>query len=248
MVLLHGFGEDGTIWKNQVAFLKSHFRLLLPDIPGSGRSDFLPEANIETYADVVKAILEDDCNNAAPGDPIQASIIGHSMGGYIALAFAEKHPELLHSFGLFHSTAIADNEEKKSARSKAIDFIKDRGSYPFLQTSIPGLFAPAFAELHPAVLNELINKAKNFNPAALVQYYEAMIQRPSRTELLKNFPGPILFVIGEKDKVIPLQSSLQQCYLPAQSAIHILEKSAHMGMLEEAEKSNEILWHFLKTL
>ena len=247
-MLLHGFAEDGTIWENQVAFLKSHFRLLLPDIPGSGRSDFLPEANIETYAELVKAILEDDCNKSAPRAPHQATIIGHSMGGYIALAFAEKYPELLSSFGLFHSTAFADNEDKKTARTKAMQFIKDRGSYPFLQTSIPGLFTSAFAEQHAAAVNGLIDLAKDISPAALVQYYEAMIQRPSRTELLKKSPGPILFVIGEKDQLIPLQSSLEQCYLPAKAAIHILAKSAHMGMLEETEKSNEILWRFLKTL
>lgn len=246
MVLIHGFAEDGTIWENQVTFLKSHNRLLIPDIPGSGRSELLPEATIENYAEVIKAILEADFHNSALEEPHQATIIGHSMGGYIALAFAKKYPELLHSFGLFHSTAFADNEDKITARSKAIQFIKERGSYPFLQTSIPGLFTPAFAALHPAVVNGLINRAKDFSPAALVQYYEAMIHRPSRIELLKNFPGPILFVIGEKDNVIPLQSSLEQCYLPSQAAIHILENSSHMGMLEEAERSNELLTHFLK--
>ena len=144
--------------------------------------------------------------------------------------------------------AIADNAEKKLTRAKAILFIKDKGSNPFLQTSIPGLFSQAFAEKYPAEINELINKSKHFSPQALVQYYEAMIQRPDRTEVLKKFPKPILFIIGEKDNVIPLQSSLQQCYLPAQAHIHILEKSAHMAMLEETEKANEILYHFLKLI
>ena len=146
----------------------------------------------------------------------------------------------------FAATAFADNEEKKLARAKAILFIKDKGSNPFLQTSIPGLFSQAFATNYPAEINKLINKAKNFSPHALIQYYEAMIQRPDRTEVLKKFPKPILFIIGEKDNVIPLQSSLQQCYLPAQAHIHILAKSAHMGMLEETEKSNKILYNFLK--
>ena len=245
VMLLHGFSEDGSIWNNQIAFLKNHCRLLIPDIPGSGRSALIADGNIETYAEVIKAILVDDFLQSGYEGLEEVTIIGHSMGGYIALAFAEKYPHLLPAFGLFHSTAFADNEEKKLARAKAIHFIKDKGSLPFLQTSIPGLFTQAFAEQHATVINELIHRAKEFSPEALVQYYEAMIQRPDRTSVLKTFPGPILFIIGEKDNVIPLESSLRQCYLPAQAHIHIIEKSAHMGMLEEPQKSNLILYDFL---
>ena len=248
VMLLHGFAEDGSIWNNQIAFLKNHFRLLIPDIPGSGRSGLISDGNIETYTEVIKAILADDFQQQGYEGSEELTIIGHSMGGYIALAFAEKYPQQLAAFGLFHSTAFADNEEKKLTRAKAILFIKDKGSNPFLQTSIPGLFSQEFTNNHPAEINELIHKAKGFSPEALVQYYEAMIQRPDRTEVLKKFPKPILFIIGEKDNVIPLQSSLQQCYLPAQAHIHILEKSAHMAMLEETEKVNEILYHFLKLI
>ena len=248
VMLLHGFAEDGSIWNNQIAFLENHFRLLIPDIPGSGRSELLSDGNIATYAEVIKAILADDFQQQGNEGSEEVIMIGHSMGGYITLAFAEKYPQLLAAFGLFHSTAYADNEEKKLARAKAIHFIKDKGSYPFLQTSIPGLFSQEFTNNHPAEINELIHKAKNFSPHALIQYYEAMIQRPDRTSVLKKFPKAILFIIGEKDNVIPLQSSLEQCYLPAQAHIHILAKSAHMGMLEETEKSNEILYHFLKLI
>jgi len=96
------------------------------------------------------------------------------------------------------------------------------------------------------VVNELVNQSKEFNPLSLIQYYEAMMKRPDRTDMLKKIKKPILFIIGEKDNVIPLQSILQQCYLPSESHIHILEKSAHMGMLEETEKSNQIIYDFLK--
>jgi pimeloyl-ACP methyl ester carboxylesterase len=246
VILLHGFAEDGSIWENQIAFLKNHFRLLIPDIPGSGRSELIPDGDIETYTEVIKSIIADDFQRQGYEGSEEVTIIGHSMGGYIALAFAEKYPQELAAFGLFHSTAFADNEEKKMARAKAILFIKDKGSNPFLQTSIPGLFSQTFATNYPAEINKLLNKSKNFSQQALIQYYEAMIQRPDRTEVLKKFPKPILFIIGEKDNVIPLQNSLQQCYLPSQAHIHIVEKSAHMGMLEETEKSNKILYNFLK--
>lgn len=259
VVLIHGFAEDGEIWNNQIDFLKDHFRLIIPDIPGSGRSGLIKNANIETYAEVIKFILDaefqkpslqDRVDENLIGDkypgPQLVTIIGHSMGGYITLAFAEKYPQYLNSFGLFHSSAFADNEEKKQLRAKAIDFIKENGTNVFLRASTPGLFTKAFAEAYPERINELIEKGKNFSAAALVQYYEAMIIRPDRTAVLKSFSKPILFIIGEFDNAIPLQSSLQQCYLPAQSHIHILNQSAHMGMWEEVEKSNQLLFNFLR--
>lgn len=244
VVLLHGFAEDGEIWNNQVEYLQNHFRLIIPDIPGSGNSELIENANIDTYAQVIKMILDEEQGIAAIVPEVE--MIGHSMGGYITLAFAEKYPQYLNSFGLFHSSAFADNEEKKLTRAKAIDFILEKGSNAFLKTSIPGLFALAFAEAYPEKINSLVHRGKSFTPAALIQYYEAMINRPDRTAVLKNFSKPILFLIGELDTTIPLQISLQQCYLPNQSHVHVLSQSAHMGMWEEPDKANSLLLKFLQ--
>jgi pimeloyl-ACP methyl ester carboxylesterase len=242
VVLLHGFGENGKVWYPQIDFLQEHFCLIVPDIPGSGQSALIKDANIDTYADVVKEII--DKEYPAEGKT-RVNIIGHSMGGYITLAFAEKYPSYLNSIGLFHSTAFADGEEKKQTRRKAIDFIKTKGAFAFLKTSTPGLFTKSFAEKAPEKINELIEDGKKFSNEALVQYYEAMIARPDRTDILKKLTTPVLFIIGEQDMAIPLQSSLQQCYLPNQSYVTILEESAHMGMWEEPEKANKSLFNFL---
>jgi pimeloyl-ACP methyl ester carboxylesterase len=238
VVLLHGFGEDGSIWQNQIEFLKNHFQLIVPDLPGSGQSAVISNqlaVGIEAYAEAVRLILlEEKMDNCV--------IIGHSMGGYITLALAEKYPHLVKAFGLLHSSAFADSEEKKATRLKAIEFIKNNGAYEFLKTSIPGLFLTP--ENYQPCIN-LVEKAKQFTTEALIQYYQAMIARPDRTELLKNFTGPILFIIGEHDKAVPFEQSMQQCYLPPQSHIHILRNSAHMGMCEEVDQVNKSLLQFL---
>ena len=161
------------------------------------------------------------------------------------LAFAEKYPGHLHSLGLFHSGAYADDEEKKEARKKAIKFIEQNGSEAFLKTSIPGLFADA--EKSKNYIDDLIEKGKAFLPEALIQYYNAMIERPDRTAVLRSFPRPVLFIIGSSDKAIPPAHSLQQSHLPAISYIHVLRNSAHMGMWEETLKANEILAQFLQS-
>lgn len=247
VVLLHGFGEDSTVWKLQITALKDHFQLIVPDLPGSGDSELVPGADIETYADIVKAIVDIELPGASGQEPF-LQLIGHSMGGYITLAFAEKYPQYLKSFGLFHSSAFADTEEKKVTRKKAIAFIREKGAAAFLKTSIPGLFTAEYQEAFPEKVEALVETAKKISPEALVQYYEAMIARPDRVAVLNNFNGPVLFLIGQHDTAVPFESSLQQCYLPAQSHVHILRQSAHMGMLEESEKSSEALLNFLSAL
>lgn len=247
VILLHGFGEDGTVWERQITALQNNYRLIIPDIPGSGKSEFVPNATIETYAEIIKELVNIELFQVSANESgLEAfSLIGHSMGGYIALAFAEKYPQYLNSLGLFHSSAFADAEEKKATRKKAIEFILEKGALPFLKTSIPGLFNEAFATENESVISSLINKANNFTTAALVQYYEAMIARPDRINVLKNFTKPVLFIIGEHDKAVPLQSSLEQCYLPLISHVHILENAAHMGMYEQTVKANLALTNFL---
>jgi pimeloyl-ACP methyl ester carboxylesterase len=242
VVLLHGFGEDGDIWHNQIRFLQNYFRLVIPDIPGSGKSEFLQNANIETYCEIVKTIIEKEFKNE------KVILLGHSMGGYITLSFAEKYPELLKAIGLIHSSAFADSDEKKSARKKSIEFIKINGADAFLKTAIPGLFTTAYNESHKINVDALIEKGKTFTSESLVQYYQAMIDRPDRIHVLKEAKFPVLFVIGEFDLAVPLQASLQQCHLPEISHIHIFNHSAHMSMLEEPEKLNQHLFDFLTTV
>lgn len=247
VILIHGFGEDGDIWNNQVEFLKDNFQLIIPDLPGSGRSELVKDADIETYSEIIKEIITREVQ------PEGVAMLGHSLGGYITLAFAEKNPHLLSSFGLVHSSAVADSEEKKSARLKSIEFINKNGAYDFLRTAIPGLFHPSGRSQRPDGLQpleesieQLIEKGRDFTSEALVQYYQAMIHRPDRTHVLKTFPRPILFIIGQHDNAVPFTQSLQQCYLPAQSHIHILRNSAHMGMWEESKNVDVFLQKFLE--
>lgn len=239
VILIHGFGEDGDIWQKQVEKLQQHFRLIIPDLPGSGKSGFLPDAGIETYSEVVKAILLEEQID-------RCCMLGHSMGGYITLAFAEKYPQMLSSFGLVHSSAFADSEEKKMARLKSIEFIKTHGAHDFLQTAIPGLFGKEWSVNHQAEIGSLVEKGRGFSSEALIQYYRAMIARPDRTHVLKNFPGPVLYIIGQYDNAVPFTQSMQQCYLPNQSHVHVLRHSAHMGMWEETARVNNVLLGFLE--
>jgi pimeloyl-ACP methyl ester carboxylesterase len=244
VVWIHGFAEDGNIWNKQIDALKEKYLLIIPDLPGSGESEMLDKkSTLEDYAEVIKAIADEAVFKEKKEN--QFCLIGHSMGGYITLAFAEKYPELLNSFGLFHSSAFADTEEKIAVRKKGIAFIKKNGTEAFLKTSIPNLFSEETQKAKPEFITELFDMARNISPEALIQYYEAMILRPDRTNVLCTFEKPVLFIIGKYDAAVPLQTSLQQCHLPAISSVNILQHSAHMGMWEEKELANDYLKEFL---
>lgn len=251
VLLVHGFGEDGNVWQNQVNYLKDKFRLIIPDLPGSGRSEMIDDMSMEGLAEVLKALIIQECRQVSPpGGDLEGAcpIIGHSMGGYIALAFAEKYPQLLTGLGLVHSSAFADSEEKKATRRKGIDFIKQNGAFEFLKTAIPNLFSPRSKDEMPEKIDEFIQEQHNFLPEALVSYYEAMMQRPDRTNVLKNSSVPVLFIMGKYDNAIPIEDGMKQCHLPEKSYIHVLRASGHMGMMEEPETSNKALEEFLLQL
>lgn len=244
LMLLHGFGEDGNIWANQESTLSQKYNLIIPDLPGSGRSDMLQKKN----AGVQLTDFAESINEILISEKIERMVmIGHSMGGYIALAFSKKYPEKLRGLGLFHSSAFPDNEEKIITRRKAIEFIEQHGSKEFLKTSIPGLYAERFRLLHPEVITKHLDAAI-FTKEVLIQYYEAMIQRPDCTDVLKNATFPILFIIGALDQAIPIGQSLEQCHLPLTSHVHIFPEVAHMGMIEAPDKSIQFLLKFLQNI
>jgi pimeloyl-ACP methyl ester carboxylesterase len=240
VMLIHGFAEDSRIWDRQVIFLQEQYQLIVPDLPGSGSSSALQQENVQIdgYADVMNSILENEKVE-------KLTMIGHSMGGYITLAFAEKFPDKLNAFGLVHSSAFADDEEKKQTRKKAIAFIEQNGAASFLETSIPGLFFDS--KKSEEDISTLLQNGKDFLPEALIQYYTAMIYRPDRTAVLHDFKKPVLLIIGEHDKAIPFNQSMKQTHIPPIAFIHILRNAAHMGMLEETENANKYLAEFLQS-
>lgn len=168
------------------------------------------------------------------------------MGGYITLAYAEKYPDDLAAFGLFHSTAYPDSEEKKETRRKGIAFVEKHGAFEFLKTAIPNMYSPASKESKTSMIEGHIQSLQQFSKAALIAYYESMIKRPDRTNVLKQNKIPVLFVLGKYDAAVPMQDGLQQSHLPGIAHVHILEESGHMGMCEEVDKSNRLLREFVQ--
>lgn len=237
-MLVHGFGEDGNVWNIQIEHLKDKFQLMIPDLPGSGRSAMINDMSVEGMAEVLHSIIHQENID-------KCAVIGHSMGGYVTLALVEHYWNHVNAFSLFHSTAFPDTEEKKKTRKKGIEFIKQYGAFEFLKASTPNLFSVNTRSQTPYLVNDFISTLTDFSADALIAYYEAMMARPDRTNVLKNTDNHVLFVAGESDNAAPLNDILQQCHLPEKSYIHVFKNSGHMGMMEEPEKANRILEEFL---
>lgn len=240
VMLVHGFAEDADVWQNQVDVLQQHCRLILPNLPGSGLSEYNETLNsIDDYAGCLLALLQQEGIG-------QCIMLGHSMGGYITLAFAEKYADRLIAFGFICSTAFADSEEKKQNRRKGIEIIEQYGGYAFIKNTTPNLFSAEYKRQYTDKIEDLIQKGANFKKEALQQYYRAMMQRPNRSIVLRNSRLPVLFVAGTEDVAAPLADVLQQVYLPATAYIHILQNVGHMAMWEATETVNKHVLQFIE--
>lgn len=237
VMLLHGFGEDKSIWNDAPSFLPD-FKLIIPNLPGTGNSSLPKETPaLEKLAESLKLVLDEEGHSSV-------IMVGHSLGGYTMLAFAEAYPEMVGHMVMFHSSAFADNEEKKEARRKSIAFIRENGSEAFMKTSTPGLFYDE--EKSKIDIDRLLKLASAFDPEMLVYYYEAMINRKDRTNILEAFKGKVLFIIGQHDKAVPFDASMKQVVIPQQPEVRILRHTGHMGMLEERERAWKYLSSFIR--
>jgi pimeloyl-ACP methyl ester carboxylesterase len=238
LVLVHGFGEDSRIWDQQVAELKKIARIIVPELPGTGSTPMDPAVSMESMADGIAAILEKE-------KITKVILIGHSMGGYITLAFAEKYPEKLLAFGMVHSTAYADSDQKKIARQKSIEFIRQHGTAAYLDISTPNLFAEKNRSFMDKIIHSVATTNSYIRPEALISFLEAMMKRMDKTLILRESLVPVLFIAGKEDQAVPFADTMQQVHLPELSYIHILQQSGHMGMLEETDKCTDAITQFL---
>jgi pimeloyl-ACP methyl ester carboxylesterase len=240
VVLIHGFGEDSSIWQQQLEFLESRWQLIVPDLPGTGHTAPESELTMESMAAGIRDILDKEKIDSC-------ILLGHSMGGYISLAFAELYPDRINGLGLLHSSAFADSEAKKETRRKSIAFIKKQGSLPYMEASTPNLFAEENRLPMTGLIQNLVDRHAYMKPDSLAAFLEAMMARPDRTHILKKAKFPVLFIVGKGDQAVPFTDSMQQVYLPDLSYIYILEKSGHMGMLEETGSFNQALVEFISS-
>ncbi|MBK9731625.1 MAG: alpha/beta hydrolase [Chitinophagaceae bacterium] len=231
LVFLHGFCEDHTIWNDFIIPFAEKYTVLLPDLPGFGKSG-LPNqpCSIDSYADCIKAMLDAEKISSC-------AVIGHSLGGYVTMNFAERYGNCLSGFGLFHSFASEDDEAKKKDRERVANLVRTKGVTQFVNELYNNLFAEEFKTENEQKINALKKHGAETSTAeGVAQASLAMRNRRNTIEVLKQATVPVLFIIGKEDKAISPEKTLQQSHLPERSVISLLENVGHMGMVEAPEK------------
>lgn len=232
--LVHGFGEDGYVWDELRSSLSSVYQIIVPHLSGTYLS---PIHNLSIVDNLSMESMAEDLLKIIDAEKLdKVVILGHSMGGYITLAFAEKYEERLLAFGLIHSTSYADSEVKKEARLKSVEFLKNHSTHEFLEVATPNLFGTQYKETHPEKIKELIERASQIPEASMMAYLRAMRKRKDRTDVLKTTSKPVFFCIGIQDNAVNPKDAVNQSQLPANAQTFILEEAGHQGMMEAPEK------------
>jgi pimeloyl-ACP methyl ester carboxylesterase len=165
----------------------------------------------------------------------KATIIGHSMGGYVALEFAYLYPERVSSFGLFHSHAAAESEQGKANRNRVIDYLLKQNKKGFISQFIPDLFAPEHVEKFLPDIQKLVETAQAMTVESIIAAQLGMRDRECRLDLLKTAQKPVIFIQGKQDKRCTDELIFSQIQLCNHAEVLYLN-CGHMGFLEcEAE-------------
>jgi pimeloyl-ACP methyl ester carboxylesterase len=235
VLLIHGFCETHEIWNDFAKALAESFEVFSIDLPGFGESPLPPTPfSIHEIGGTILTWI----NQSNIRSPF---LVGHSLGGYLALSMAEQAQQKISGLCLFHSTPYPDNDEKKSNRNRVIEFVRKNGVDPFVDTFVPGLFND---KKHPAIPG-VYKIARKTSQETLLAYSSAMRDRPSSIEFLRKIEKPVLTLAGQKDSIVMAETALEYGRLAKRSAVHILENTGHMGMLERPEEATRILSDFI---
>jgi pimeloyl-ACP methyl ester carboxylesterase len=240
LVLLHGFTESLDIWNEFSKELSNTLQVVSVDLPGHGKSECIGESHtMELMAECIHAVLEHlkikEC-----------VMIGHSMGGYVTLAFAEKYPAMIKGLGLFHSSALPDTPEGKANRSKVVEFIRNNHT-EFIMNFIPDLFAEENRKKFKSEISVLVEAAKEMTREGIIASQLGMRERPDRTHILKEATYPILFIAGKKDTRVLFEKVLEQIAMPKDAVALLLENIAHMGYIEAKAKTMHAVKCYVET-
>ncbi|WP_295962494.1 alpha/beta hydrolase [uncultured Alistipes sp.] len=239
VVLLHGYLESMLVWEDFIPYLYKEVRVITLDLPGHGISVVTGEIHTmdflaDTIADALKALGIEKC-----------TLVGHSMGGYVALAFCERHPEMLDGLVLFSSTPNPDTPEKAENRRREIALVK-AGKKDMLARVAP---AAGFAEQNRTRMRDYIEDLTEqvfiTEDEGIVALLNGMIARRDQNEMLRRSPVPQLFILGKKDNYIPPEAAEKIIAEHPQAKVVWLENSGHMGFLEEPEAAARAILGFV---
>jgi 3-oxoadipate enol-lactonase len=241
VVLLHGFPFRGVIWHEQQERLSDRYRVIAPDLRGHGQSPAPPGVyEMELLARDVLALLDALLVE-------KAVILGHSMGGYVALAAWKLAPDRFVGLGLIASQADADTEIARQGRYKLAKKVAAEGSKVVAEALLPKLFARNLPAGTPFV-DQLRQMILNTSSAGIIGSLQGMAQRSDSGPLLPNINIPVLVLAGDKDQIIPCENAPAMAAALAAATLASVKNAGHLPMLEQPQATTAAIRDFLRTV
>jgi len=239
IVLLHGFLENASMWKTIVEALSNSHQIISIDLLGHGKTDCLGYTHtMEDMADAVYAILSHLKLK-------RIILIGHSMGGYVSLAFVDHYPEMVKGLGLANSTAIGDSHEKKLHRDRAIKAVKHNHK-SFIRMSIANLFSERTRAHFSEEIETIKKEALKIPLQGIIAALEGMKIRPNRDILFHNTSFKKILIIGKQDPVLEYTTLIEQT---KGLDIEIIEfPDGHMSYIENMYDFNYKIIRFIENI
>jgi pimeloyl-ACP methyl ester carboxylesterase len=237
--LIHGYLETAGVWENfGNRLVEVGYRVIMPELPGHGRSELYGAVHtMEFMADSLKGLIEHLGLD-------RVFMAGHSMGGYVTLAFADLYPDHLCGYSLLHSHPNADSPQALGKRKSEIEMVEKGEMNKFVSGNIEKMYSSANLEqMKDAVLRSK-KLAATISGPAIVAVLRGMMQRPSRLKVLESSEKPFLWILGEKDNYINCREVLQGVILPGNAKSIVLENSGHLGFIEEEDRTVKLLTDF----
>tara|TARA_B100000780_G_C21044531_1_gene419305 strand:- start:337 stop:1128 length:792 start_codon:yes stop_codon:yes gene_type:complete len=237
IVLLHGFLENKTMWEEIIPEISNTNRVLSIDLLGHGQTDCLGYIHsMEMMADVVFAVLKSLKIR-------RITLIGHSLGGYVSLAFAEKHPKMIKGLCLMNSTSSADDEKRKKLRTRANKMVQNNFNN-MVRMSFINLFEKESRTRFKPKMNLALKEALKTSLQGYIAGQEGMRVRPNRSSVLKDNLFQKLIIIGKNDPVLVYEESIKEA--EKTNTEIVIFKNGHMSHIENKEELLNTLKGFIK--
>lgn len=237
LVLLHGFMESSEMWHPFLPSLVKDFSVVMIDLPGHGKSYNLGSTHsMHTMAETVKSVLDKERIS-------KCTLTGHSMGGYVGLAFAKLYPETLNGLVLLHSHPDEDSEEARKNRDRTIDIIKNNKT-DFISKFISSLYFEENRNRLTHKIEKQIQIARSMKPEGIIAALRGMKERESAVDFLHKTNIPILFIIGKQDSRANLSRLIELMAIPEHCESLIMDNVAHMGFHEAEYITINTIHHF----
>lgn len=227
LVLLHGFPVDHRMWDGVVGALDVGIPVLAPDLPGLGAAPLPADGapSLDASADAVAAAVREAGHE-------RALVAGLSMGGYVALALAERHPELVVGLALVDTKATGDAADARANRLRVADEVESTGSVDAVLGMVGSLLSATSVSEHPGLPGEVTGWIGEQAPAGVAWSQRAMAARPDRTPVLAAFDGPVVVVVGEDDTVTPLPGAQQMVDVATDATLVVVPGAGHLSAVE----------------